>query len=44
MVKASGAYSTTEGFSVCSLDVSLYGVMMSWVFYEFDELSFNEMK
>ena len=24
-------------FSVCSLDVSLYGVMMSWGFYEFDE-------
>ena len=31
------------GFSVCSLDVSLYGVMMSWGFYEFDELSFDEM-
>ena len=22
---------------MCSLDVSLYGVMMSWGFYEFDE-------
>ena len=28
---------------MCSLDVSLYGVMMSWGFYEFDELSFDEM-
>ena len=30
-----------RAFSVCSLDVSLYGVM-SWGFYEFDELSFDE--
>ena len=43
MVKTSGAYSTTEGSVCVHLTCPSMECMMSWGFYEFDELSFDEM-